>query len=66
MVAGLESIVGIATRYGLDGLGINPSEHEIFHTHPDWPWGPPSLLQNGYQVIPGDSADEAHPMYRRS
>ena len=23
---------------------------KIFHTHPNWPWGPPSLLQNRYQV----------------
>jgi len=20
---------------------------------PDWPWGPPSLLYNGYRVFPG-------------
>jgi hypothetical protein len=25
---------------------------EIFHTCPDWPWGPSSLLYNGYQVFP--------------
>jgi len=24
-----------------------------FSAHPDWPWGPPSLLYNGYQVFPG-------------
>jgi hypothetical protein len=23
---------------------------EIFRTPPDWPWGPPSLLYNGYRV----------------
>jgi len=23
-----------------------------FSTHPDWPWGPPSLLYNGYWVFP--------------
>jgi len=22
----------------------------IFSTHPDWPWGPPSLLYNGYHI----------------
>ena len=26
---------------------------EIFHTCPDRPWGPPSLLYNGYRVFPG-------------
>jgi hypothetical protein len=28
-------------------------EGEIFRTCPDRPWGPPSLLYNGYRVIPG-------------
>jgi hypothetical protein len=27
-----------------------PEEREIFHTCVDLPWGPPSLLYNGYQV----------------
>jgi len=26
---------------------------EIFCTRPDRPWGPPSLLYNGYRVFPG-------------
>jgi len=30
--------------------GSNPSGGEIFHTCPDQPWGPPSLLYKGYQV----------------
>ena len=38
------SSVGIATDYGLDGAGSNPGGDEIFRTHPDGPWGPPSLL----------------------
>jgi hypothetical protein len=25
----------------------------IFRTCADWPWGPPSLLLHGYQVLPG-------------
>jgi len=25
----------------------------IFRTYPDRPWGPPSLLYNGYRVFPG-------------
>jgi hypothetical protein len=46
---GRVSSVGIAIQYKLDGLGI---ESEIFCTRPDRPWGPPSLLYNGYRVIP--------------
>jgi len=26
---------------------------DIFCTRPDRPWGPPSLLYNGYRVFPG-------------
>jgi len=29
---------------------------EIFRTCPDRPWGPPSLLYNGYRVFPGGKA----------
>jgi hypothetical protein len=45
LVCGLGSSVGIATDYGLDGPAIE-----------SWwgrPWGPPSLLYNGYRVFPG-------------
>jgi len=28
-------------------------EGEIFRTCPDRPWGPPSLLYDGYRVFPG-------------
>jgi hypothetical protein len=45
------SSVGIATGYGLDGPVIE-SWREIFRTCPDRPWGPPSLLYNGYRVFP--------------
>jgi len=27
---------------------------EIFRTCPDRPWGPPSLLYNGYRFVPGN------------
>jgi hypothetical protein len=37
----------------VDGRGSNPGKGEIFRTCPDRPWGPPSLLYNGYQVFPG-------------
>ena len=33
--------------------GSNPGGGEIFRTCPDLPWGPPSLLYNGYRVFPG-------------
>jgi hypothetical protein len=36
--------------------GWNPGGGEIFCTHPDRPWGPPSLLYNGYRVFPGGKA----------
>jgi len=30
----------------------NPGGGEIFRTYPDRPWGPPSLLYNGYRIFP--------------
>jgi hypothetical protein len=48
-----DSSVGIATDYGLDDLGSNPGGGGIFRTRSDRPWGPPSLLYNGYRVFPG-------------
>jgi hypothetical protein len=33
--------------------GFNPGGGEIFLTCPDRPWGPASLLYNGYRVFPG-------------
>ena len=53
--------------YGLDGPGIESRWGEIFRTSPDRPWGPPSLLYNGYQtfpgvkVLPGRDADPSPP-----
>ena len=60
------SSVGIATDYGLDGPGIEFRWGEIF-SRPDRPWGPPSLLYNGYRIFPGGTvrrgraADHSHP-----
>ena len=34
----------------------NPGGCEIFRAYPDRPWGPPSLLYNGYRVFPGGKA----------
>jgi hypothetical protein len=48
-----DSSVGIATRYGLEGSGIEFRWGEIFRTYPDRLRGPPSLLYNGYRVFPG-------------
>jgi hypothetical protein len=47
----------MATDYGLDWTvrRSNPGGGEIFSTCPDRPWGPPSLLYNGYRVFPGSS-----------
>ena len=50
---GRDSAVGIVTRYGLDGPGIEP---RIFLTRPDRPWDLPRLLYNGYGVFPGGKA----------
>ena len=53
-MCGPGSSVGIATGYGLDGPGSNHGGGEIFRACPDRPWGPPSLLYNGYRVFPGE------------
>ena len=45
-----QSIWRLATAWRVRGL--NPGGGEIFRTCPDRPWGPPSLLYNGYQVFP--------------
>ena len=48
------SVVGIVTGYGLGRSRDRiPLGDEIFRTCPDRPWGPPSLLYNGYRVFPG-------------
>jgi len=47
------SSVGITTGYRLGGPGIESRLGEILRTSPDRPWGPPSLLYNGYRVSPG-------------
>jgi len=53
-VVGRDSSVGIATPYGLGDQGIESRWVEIFRTTPDRPWGPPSLLYNGYRFyFPG-------------
>jgi hypothetical protein len=51
-----DSSVGIATRYGWKVRVSNLGGGEIFRTRPDRPWGPPSLLYNGYRVVSGGKA----------
>jgi len=52
-IGGPGSSVGIATHYGLDGPGSNACGDENLRTCSGRPWGPPSLLYNGYRVFPG-------------
>ena len=44
-------VVGVWRHMLLDW--IESRWGEIFLTCPDRPWGPPSLLYNGYRVFPG-------------
>jgi hypothetical protein len=51
-----DSVVGIATCYGLDDQGVGvevPVGVRIFTcpNRPDRLWGPPYLLSNGYRVL---------------
>jgi len=52
---GRNNAVGIATRYGLDGQGIECrwGGGQIFRTRPNRPWGSPSLLYKGSGSFPG-------------
>ena len=52
-MCGPGSSVGIATDYWMDVPEIESRWGEIFHTCPDQPWGPPSLLYNGTKSFPG-------------
>jgi hypothetical protein len=49
--SGPGSSVGIVTRYGLDGLGIESRFSAPVQTGPG---GTPSLLYNGYGALPED------------
>jgi hypothetical protein len=46
-----QSVWWLATCWSVQGS--NPSGGKIFHPCPDWPWGPPTLLYNGYWFFPG-------------
>ena len=57
----MDSSLGIATRYGLDGPGIKSlwGGGEIFRVPPEPPCGPNSLLYNEYRVFPVGKATVA-------
>ena len=57
---GRNSSVDMTTRYGLYGPGIESRLGEMFRTGPDWPWGPLSLVHNGYRVFLVDKAAGGH------
>jgi len=67
-VCGPSSVVGYSDwlRAGRSGDRI-PVWGEIFGPRPDWLWGPPSLLYNGYRVFtrgkerPGSGVDYPPP-----
>jgi hypothetical protein len=48
-----QSVEWLAMGWTVRGSNPNTSGGEIFHTCPDRPWGPPSILNNGYRVYPG-------------
>jgi len=60
-----QSVQRLATGWTV--RGSNPGGGEIFRTCPYWPWGPPSLMYNGYRVFPrgkerpGRDADPSPP-----
>jgi hypothetical protein len=54
-----QSVQRLATGWGV--RGSNPGVGKIFLTCPEWPWGPPSLLYDGYRVFPGGKAAGAWP-----
>ena len=46
-IPGRDSVVGRATRYDLDGPGVEFPQREVFRDPPDRTWGSPSFLYNG-------------------
>jgi hypothetical protein len=67
---GRVSVVGVETRYGLGGLGVEFGWGEILRIRPDGPWGIPTILYNGYLVsFPGVNGQgmslTTHPTLRR-
>ena len=51
-VVGSESFATVAVSSTKVLITVYSGGIEIFRTCPDWPWGTPSLLYNGYRVFP--------------
>lgn len=65
-----DSVICVATSYGLEGKGIKSRWRREFRNRPDRPWDVPSLLYNCYRVIPREKAAGAlrlspTPIWRR-
>jgi hypothetical protein len=70
-LASRDSVVGIATTYGLDDRGVEfrvPVGQEFSSRCPDRLWSPPNLLSNGYLALslgfkrPGREANHSLPV----
>ena len=48
-----QSVKRLATGWTVRGVESRWRGGEILRTRPDRPWGPPSILYNGYRVFPG-------------
>ena len=65
---GRDSVVRIASRYGLGDPGIESRFGRDFPDPSDRPWGPPSLLYNRYWIFspgvkrPGRDVDHPPPI----
>jgi hypothetical protein len=56
IIGSRDSTVGIASGYGLDGRGVGVRVLVVARffsssRRPNWFWGPPSLLYNGYRCF---------------
>ena len=51
-----QSVQRLATGLAVRGSNPGGGGDEIFRIRPDLPWGPTSLLYNGYRVFPGGKA----------
>jgi hypothetical protein len=59
LLSWLDRVVSIATRYGLDGKGIENRRGQEFPHQSRRPWRSPSLPYDGYRVFPGGKTAKA-------